>query len=138
MTPRLTRFVKQHVPAALDPDGDPGFWSGEVFDAIQRLQPAAESYVHNVTSSPWAGTRGNGSKRRSNGGKKKAPSRAQKENAVAGKFPPGSKQGRGAKRVVFLIGGSARVLGQDDYTVMRLADLSDADLDKLYRLLVLR
>jgi hypothetical protein len=65
-----------------------------------------------------------------------AASRAQKENAVAGKFPPGSKKGRGKNRVVMLTGDVAKLLGKDSYSNVKLSELSDSDLDKLHGKLV--
>lgn len=63
-------------------------------------------------------------------------SRSQKENAVAGKFPPDSKMGKGANRTVMLTGNTAKALGKSNYTSVKLSELSDEDLDKLYALLV--
>jgi hypothetical protein len=66
MTPRLQRFAKKYVPAAIsdDPYHDPGVWAGEIYDTIVRLQPGAQDYVDNVLRGPWSGTRRNGRKRR--------------------------------------------------------------------------
>lgn len=62
--------------------------------------------------------------------------RSKKENAIAGKLPKGSKKGRGKSRELFLTGNLAEMLGRKEYSSVKMSDLTDAEIDKLYKRLV--
>ena len=70
--------------------------------------------------------------------RKNALTRRQKENAIAGKFPPDSKRGRGDKRVIMLTGDSAKIIGAKQYSRHTMSKMSAKDIDTLYNFLVLR
>lgn len=79
------------------------------------------------------------SKRRNPTKRNKALTRRQKENAIAGKFPPDSKRGRGDNRVIMVTGSVAEILGVPDYTRFTMASgMTDEQIDTLYDFLVLR
>ena len=67
-----------------------------------------------------------------------AAPRAKLEAAVYKQFPPDSKSSRGGVKTVYLTGTVASVLGKPNYTAVALADLSDADLEKIGHLLIRR
>lgn len=68
---------------------------------------------------------------RANHRRKQNP-RTKKISAIARRFPPDSKKGRGNQRVLMLTGDVAKAMGKKDFTTVCLKDLSDAELDKLH------
>ena len=63
-----------------------------------------------------------------------ASPRSQKEDAIAAKFPPDSKKGKGPNRVLMLTGDTAKALGRKNYDSVKLSELSDEEIDKLHKL----
>lgn len=60
------------------------------------------------------------------------PTRKQKENAIAGKFPPNAKRGRGANRILFMTGALADLIGVPHYDIVKVSELTDEQIDLLY------
>lgn len=60
------------------------------------------------------------------------PTRKQKENAIAGKFPPNAKRGRGANRILFMTGALADLIGVRQYDTVKVSELTDEQIDLLY------
>ena len=60
------------------------------------------------------------------------PTRKQKENAIAGKFPPNAKRGRGANRILFMTGALADLIGVPHYDTVKVSELTDEQIDLLY------
>lgn len=62
--------------------------------------------------------------------------RRQKENAIAAKFPPDMKRGRGDNRVIMVTGSVAEVLGVPDFTRFTMASgMSDDQIGLLFNFL---
>ncbi len=143
-----TRWREGQPPAGVFSDGNPtnleSFRDGERFflrstvtGAKRGLKNIIPSHANDIVDAYW---REYTPPKKSNPRKRnKALTRKQKENAIAKKFPPDSKRGRGDKREIMLTGDSAKVLGVSNYTVVRMAsDLTNEQIDTLYDFLVLR
>lgn len=126
---------------ALRAQGGSGYWSVVLPPGLSKWQHPRDTLTRGAFDSEreahnWARKNIRGIDYSVKFYKMGAVSRARKENAVAGKFPPDSKKGRGKNRTVMLTGDVAKLLGKSSYTSVKLSELSDGDIDKLYNKLV--